>query len=112
MLEKELEGIIESILLNEKDGGFCCKLLLTLTFSLSKPDWIQELCHKIILNDGNTDLTQLAITCLGHLGRMHGETFDKEKSLSFLNGIKHDDKYSDIKYFRGVIDDAIVDMDN
>ncbi|GHT69830.1 hypothetical protein AGMMS50239_37270 [Bacteroidia bacterium] len=96
---------IETILLLDEDIEFCCKLLLKLTFNLDSECWIQEICLRIILSDRDENLCGLAITCLGHLARIH-KTINKDKVIPLLNLLKSENKYL------SKIDDAIDDIND
>lgn len=66
-----------------KDTEGVCNLLLQVTFQSDDFKWVQDLCLKLIdLYDLN--ISGLAITCLGHLARIHGN-IEKKVVLKKLN---------------------------
>lgn len=102
----DLESIIRSCLLTDEDISFCNKLLLMLTMSSSNPEWIENLCIEIIKSQRDIELRGLAITCLGHLARIHGKICSK-KVLTALTSVmdnaelsgRAEDAMSDIEMF-------------
>lgn len=102
----DLEGIIEGCLLENEDLSFCSELLLMLTMSSVNREWIEELCVEIINSHRDADLCGLAITCLGHLARIHGK-INREKVMNVLKPLmknaelsgRVEDTVSDIKIF-------------
>ena len=44
-----------------------------LTMSSGNPEWVENLCIEIIKSQRNIELRGLAITCIGHLARIHGK---------------------------------------
>ncbi|MCC9042770.1 hypothetical protein LNQ81_08745 [Myroides sp. M-43] len=51
--------------------------------------WLQDLCLKLSENS-HLDLSNLAITCIGHIGRMH-KKLKLELVVPFLQELKHND---------------------
>lgn len=100
----DVRQVIENILDQDDNTYFCCELLIRLTLSLEYEEWIENLCVKIILNDRNEDLCRLAITCLGHLARIHEKLIHKEEIVCLLCSLKEKNKFS------GSIDDALDDI--
>ena len=82
----DLEGIIRSCLLTNEDMSFCNRLLLMLTMSSGNPEWIENLCIEIIKSQQDIELRGLAITCLGHLARIHGK-INRKNVLTALTAV-------------------------
>jgi hypothetical protein len=66
--KKELE-----IMLQSDDGDVVIDALLYLCFNINDPEWIQVKCIQAIEGAGNDDIKGLAITCIGHVARIHSE---------------------------------------
>ena len=102
----DLEGIIQSCLLKEEDTSFCSKLLLMLTMSSDNREWIEDLCIEIINSQRDVELCGLAITCLGHLARIH-RSISQKKVMEVLKPLmkntelsgRVEEAISDIKFF-------------
>lgn len=73
--------------------------------ALNDPDWrwVQEKCLTF-LDSPESDVRRLAVTCLGHLARIHGE-LDREKVVRLLNNLRHDDQIG------GSVEDALEDIE-
>lgn len=54
--------------------------------ALHDPDWraVQELCLELL--NGDPTVAATAVTCLGHLARLHGE-IDKERVIPALRAV-------------------------
>jgi hypothetical protein len=81
--------------------------LLRLTYHDDDWRWVQDLCLNF-LNEGDINIQALAITCLGHLARIHGVIeFDKvipqlEALLDHAElGGRASDALDDIRMFAG-----------
>ena len=82
-----------------------CDALLRITFNDSDWHWVQEKCLYFI-NSHSSDVRGLAITCLGHLARIHRK-LDLKKVLPLLKNLQNDsqvsgrveDVFDDIKTF-------------
>ncbi|MCD8213051.1 MAG: hypothetical protein LUC34_03220 [Campylobacter sp.] len=61
------------------------KMLLELVFSIDDPQWLQKLCLKCAHSD-DTYLAGLAVTCLGHIARIH-KKLDLDIVLPFLQDL-------------------------
>lgn len=61
--------------------------LLYITFNLDDARWIQDKCLDLINEDSRNSMKGLAITCLGHLARIHG-TIDSKAVIPVLNRCK------------------------
>ena len=73
--------------------------------ALNDPDWqwVQGKCLTF-LDSPVSDVRRLAVTCLGHLARIHGE-LDREKVVRLLNKLRHDDQIG------GSVEDALEDIE-
>ena len=73
--------------------------------ALNDPDWrwVQEQCLTFV-NSPTSDVRRLAVTCLGHLARIHGE-LDRERVLPLLNDLRNDDEVS------GSVEDTLEDIE-
>jgi hypothetical protein len=98
-----IDDCIREILLFDEDIEFCCKLLLKITFEYSDWKWVQDICLEIIKSNREKNICGLAVTCIGHLARIHG-IIDKDKVLTILNANKGNLTISDR------IEDAIDDI--
>ena len=76
--------------------------LLSETFYNNDWEYVQRECLKYIENE-YLDIVHLAITCLGHLARIH-KCIDKEKILLILKEKAKDNKLT------GVVEDALDDI--
>lgn len=56
--------------------------LLYITFNIDDIDWVEDCCLSLIDND-NEDISGLAITCLGHIARIHSK-INKQKVIPVL----------------------------
>lgn len=63
--------------------------LLEVVHSSDDWKWLQDLCLKLSENS-HLDLSNLAITCIGHIGRMH-KKLELELVVPFLQELKHND---------------------
>jgi hypothetical protein len=78
----EIENYIFNNYSKEEKVEEVCNLLLKITFQSDEPKWVQDLCLRLIdLYDLN--VSGLAITCLGHLARIHRD-IEKEAVLKKL----------------------------
>lgn len=100
----DLEGIIRACLFDNDDMSFCSSLLLMLTMSSGNPGWIEDLCIEIIMSKRPDDLRGLAVTCLGHLARIHGK-IDHAKVVAALTPLR------DNPVLSGRIEDAMSDIE-
>jgi hypothetical protein len=73
--------------------------------AFNDPDWrwVQEKCLTF-LDNPTSDVRRLAVTCLGHLARIHGE-IDRERVLPLLNILRKDDEVS------GTVEDTLEDIE-
>jgi len=92
----------ELTLLQSDNYEVSTKSLLAITFNDEDWKWVQDLCLDLI-NHPNDILSRLAVTCLGHIARIHGQ-IDKEKVLKALKEKMRDKKIA------GYVEDAISDI--
>lgn len=64
--KKKLEAMLRS-----EDTTVATDALLYLCFNSDDPEWIQVRCIDIIEKHRNDDVRELALTCIGHVARMH-----------------------------------------
>lgn len=74
-------------LLQSSDEAIVADTLLYITFNLDDARWIQDKCLDLINEDSRNSMKGLAITCLGHLARIHGTT-DRKAVIPVLNRCK------------------------
>ena len=79
-----------------------CDALVRITYHDPDWRWVQEVCLELASHP-NPQLSGLAVTCLGHLARIHG-VLDLEKVLPTLKRLREDPKIS------GRVDDALDDI--
>lgn len=60
-------------LLRSTDEEVVSQALLYMTFNIQDADWIQKTCLEFISTNENDSMRGLAITCLGHVARIHGK---------------------------------------
>ncbi|MDR1347299.1 MAG: hypothetical protein LBJ63_02555 [Prevotellaceae bacterium] len=92
------------LIVNSNDVDSATKTLLDICFNPNDWKWVQDICLSLITANKNEDVRRLAVTCLGHLARIHS-TIEKEKVIPFLKKIKK----GDIN-IAGTIDDALDDI--
>lgn len=80
-----------------------CGALVALTFHDPDLQWVQDLCISFLSN-GDSRVSGLAATCLGHLARIH-RRIDKEKVLGALRQHLADDEIT------GRVEDAMDDIE-
>ena len=78
--------------------------LMYACFNVDNADWIQEQCLKILNTNADKEVKSLAVTCLGHVARMHLK-INKEKVMPVLNNLLSDPEFS------GVASDALDDIE-
>ena len=91
-------------MLCDEDIDFCCKLLLKITFNCDDWKWIQNVCIDIINSNREKNICGLAVTCIGHLARIHGK-IEKERIFELFNQQK------DNPFINDRIGDAIDDIE-
>jgi len=92
----------ELSLLQSDKNEISTRALLAITFNDTDWQWAQDLCLDLI-NHTNNNISYLAVTCLGHIARIHGK-IDKEKVFDAFQ-LKMSDKE-----IVGRIEDAISDI--
>ena len=95
----ELESLLKSD--NEQE---LIEALMYAVFNIDEPRWIQEKCHELIYSDKSLNIKGLAITCLGHVARIHG-TIDKNITIPLLIKLSKDQNLS------GRVSDALDDIE-
>lgn len=98
--KKEVESEIKS-----NDIDLATKKLLDISFNSTDWKWVQDICLSLIKDKTiNEDLRRLAVTCIGHLARIHS-TLEKNKVISFLEEYKLEDIN-----IAGTIEDTLDDI--
>ena len=82
--------------------GRICDSLIRVTYHDPDWRWVQNVCLRLV-NHSNGEISGLAVSCLGHLARMH-RVLDVEKVLPTLRKLREDPKIS------GRVDDALDDI--
>ena len=95
----ELENLLRS-----DDEQEIVEALMYAVFNIDEPQWIQEKCHDLICSDKSLNIKELAITCLGHVARMHG-TIDEKVITPLLIELSKD------QYLSGRASDALDDIE-
>lgn len=71
---------------------------------IDDPEWIQVRCVQVVQNHQSDDVRGLALTCIGHVARMH-KTINKVLVIPvLLKGLEH-------KTLSGRAQDALDDID-
>ena len=79
-----------------------CDALVRITYHDPDWRWVQEMCLDLTRHT-NPDVSGLAVTCFGHLARIHG-VLDVQRVLPILRRLKDDPKIA------GRVDDALDDI--
>jgi len=98
-VSKEEAALILSTSDNEEE---VVNTLLYVCFNYDDWEWVQDKCLEL-LEYNNENICGLAITCLGHIARIHS-TIDKKKVLGKLQNKMGDER------FAGRIEDALDDI--
>ena len=93
---------IEDKLMGDKSSAI--DALMYACFYIDDADWIQKQCLDILNRDVDKEVKNLAITCLGHVARIHTK-INKEKVLPVLRKLLSDPEFS------GAAGDALDDID-
>lgn len=80
-----------------------CDALVSVTFNETDWRWVQEKCLHFITSS-YTEVRGLAVTCLGHLARIHRK-LDLEKVLPILKNLQNDAEIG------GRVEDALDDIE-
>lgn len=92
------------ILLQSDDPTVATNALLYLCFNIDDPEWIQIKCVQVFQNHQSDDVRGLALTCIGHVARMHKIINIVLVIPVLLKGLKH-------KTLSGRAQDALDDID-
>jgi hypothetical protein len=79
-----------------------CDALIRITYHHPDWRWVQDVCL-VFASHSNPQISGLAVTCLGHLARIHG-VLEVEKVLTTLRKLRGDPKIS------GRVADALDDI--
>ena len=77
--------------------------LMFITFNFDDINWIQDKCLFLINFSENDDIKRLAMTCLGHIARIHGK-IKHEQIVPVLSS------YLDTNDLSGSAEDALDDI--
>lgn len=88
---------------NSNNFDEICDALIRITYYDSDYKWVQGKCI-MLLKGNDLSIKRLAITCLGHLARIH-KKLDKELVVALLKKLKEDKDVS------GAAEDALDDID-
>ena len=88
---------------NSKNPEIVCDGLLRLTYHDSDWQRVQNLCLHFIKSE-NIQIRSLAVTCLGHLARIH-HTLDIEQVIPILKNLLQD------KEIAGRVEDTLEDIE-
>ena len=77
------------VMLRSEDAEVATDALMYLCFNIDDPQWIQLKCIEAIKNHRDEDVRGLALTCIGHVARMH-KIIDKSLVMPvLLEKLKH-----------------------
>jgi len=79
-----------------------CYALVSVTFHNSDWQWVQGKCISFLQKD-DKDVQSLAVTCLGHLARIH-HRLDLDMVLPLLNNLQQNPE------LKGCVEDALDDI--
>ncbi|WP_231952142.1 hypothetical protein [Achromobacter sp. MFA1 R4] len=91
-------------LLGSTDRSVVADALLNLCFNSDDPEWILDKCIQAIKDGGDDEIKGLAITCIGHVARMH-KRIDRNRVMPIL------DRELDNPVLSGRAQDALDDID-
>lgn len=80
-----------------------CNALLRISFNEPDWRWVQEKCLQF-LSSKDSNVRGLAVTCLGHLARIHKQ-LDLHKILPVLENLRHEPR------IRGRVEDTLDDIE-
>lgn len=83
------------------DSSALARALLGIVHADDDAAWLQARCMEIV-TDGDLSLRRLAVTCLGHIARIHGVA--GQEVVSLLTGLTHD------PVLAGTAEDALSDV--
>lgn len=98
--KEELEVILRS-----EDAAVATDALLYLCFNIEDPEWIQMKCVQAIQDHRDDDIRGLALTCIGHVARMHKVIDEALVIPVLLKNLKH-------KTLAGRAQDALDDIES
>jgi hypothetical protein len=104
MLNKaEIEEKIFSI-----DAEVCTHAILEMVFNADREevDWVSDYLVKLSENT-NPTVSGLALTCFGHLARLHGYMDDHRRVVALLEAFRN----SPVSELRGRAEDALEDIE-
>jgi hypothetical protein len=78
--------------LRELDGLTRARALVSLAYHDPDWRWVQDLCLRL-LNDPDVGMRGIAVLCLGHLARIHGQ-LDLTRVLPALRRLRDDEEVS------------------
>lgn len=95
--------------LKSPDSGVVSHALVNIAFFESEWKWSQDVCLQFV-DDRRIEVAQVALTCIGHIARIHGQ-LDK-KVIQKLNSLRKNSKLggyaenalSDYEIFRSIKD--------
>ena len=90
--------------LNSDDRVTIIEAILYATMNIDDPNWIAKKCADLILNNQDKDIQGLAITCTGHVARMH-KKIDHNLVTTALQYASQD------IYLAGRVEDALDDIE-
>ncbi|MDN7908561.1 hypothetical protein QZM18_31220 [Burkholderia diffusa] len=96
---KKLEELLQS-----SDIAAATETLMYICFNIDDADWVQDKCVEIIERRGDLNLIKLAITCIGHVARIHS-FINKAKVMPVLERCLKDPALS------GRAEDALQDIE-
>ncbi|WP_314916592.1 hypothetical protein [Pseudomonas helleri] len=103
MIEPHQKSDIE-LLLKSNDEQTILDAIMHMTFNVNDPEWIQKKCIEQINLKKSSNITGLAITCLGHIARLHG-VINENTTIPLLKKLLKD------KEFSGRAEDALDDIE-
>ena len=91
-------------MLRSEDAVLATDALLYLCFNIEDPAWIQMKCVQAIQDHRDDDIRGLALTCIGHVARMHKAIDEALVIPVLLEKLKH-------KTLSGRAQDALDDIE-
>ncbi|WP_158710247.1 hypothetical protein [Streptomyces sp. NRRL F-5126] len=88
--------------LSSGDVSRSTRALLSLTYNDPDRPWVEEVLLEQVREGNDPQLRSLAVTCMGHLGRIHGSV--SARLLTCLEGFLEDPDLG------GIVEDAIGDI--
>lgn len=94
---------LAEVIFSSNDSEKICNALISITYHDDDYEWVQNKCVTFLYSN-DLDVKRLAITCLGHLARIHNK-LDKKLVIPLLEELRKDKKVE------GVVEDALDDID-